>query len=69
MYWLILAIIVAPVWLIGIVRNWRLQSLSRPTVSVTVLDRVIAIFWLPIYILTIAFVILSCIVTGNYRSR
>ncbi len=35
------------IWIIGLYHMWRRQNLSRPHVSVTLTDRLIAIFWIP----------------------
>ena len=40
-------------WIAGIFHFWRLQSLSRATVNVTRLDRIMTILWLPLYLFTL----------------
>ena len=44
---------VAVFWIAGIFHFWRLQSRSRGSVKVTWLDRVMTVFWLPLYLFTI----------------
>lgn len=65
LFWLFIAIILG-LWLVGILRFWRLQSLSRATVNVTALDRLMAIFWLPLYMVTLAILAVSYMFTRRH---
>lgn len=66
--WLLISAILA-LWLIGIVRFWRLQSHSRATVTVTGLDRLMVIFWLPLYAFTIVVLVTTSLWRGLQRTR
>ncbi|CAM5325506.1 hypothetical protein ACFSUK_11910 [Sphingobium scionense] len=47
-----LAIILC-IWVCGLGRLWRLQSASQASLKVEPIDRLFAIFWLPIAILAL----------------
>lgn len=40
------------IWVVGIPWFWHLQSQSRATVNVTLADRLMTLFWLPLYVVT-----------------
>ncbi|MBR2269732.1 hypothetical protein [Sphingobium sp.] len=41
------------IWVVGLGRLWRLQSASQASLKVEPIDRLFAIFWLPIAILAL----------------
>lgn len=51
---ILLIIAVFAIWVAGIPWFWHLQSRSRDIVKVIVVDRLMTIFWLPLYLITMA---------------
>ncbi len=58
-YMTFLAGIVTIIWLVGAWYIWRKQTASRHAVDVHFGDRLIAIFWIPCYILFVLRLLLS----------
>ncbi|AEG48183.1 hypothetical protein Sphch_0486 [Sphingobium chlorophenolicum L-1] len=51
----------AALWVVGLVALWRRQTRSRDVVTVGPADRIMAIFWLPLYAATLCWLCLLMI--------
>jgi branched-subunit amino acid permease len=59
----------AVLWVMGFIALWRRQTRSRHVVTVGIADRLIAIFWLPLYAATLSWLCLLMIMEAIGLTR